>query len=188
MAALVANAAPRFPSIAGSAVVVGTAGLAALVAKRSLAGAIVLALLPAVALLKARPVPTAILGVGLVPLTADLAPGLSLKVSLWDALLLLALRAAIGARRSDWTAVKSFLPLIARYALTLLPALAANLEPAILSNAAQVLQIALVPLLVGAVVLRRAGPVLGSRARSPCTPPRLYTRWWTSTGFAVRPC
>lgn len=146
------------PGVAAAGAVALGAALVAVLAQRSLAVAVALALAPAVVLLLPRPVAAAVLGVGLLPLTTSLVPGGGLKVSASDTLLLLALLGgAAAARRQDWAAVRPVLPVIAFYALMLLPALAALPAAGSLLDAAQRLQIVLVPVLVGAVVLRRSG-------------------------------
>ena len=145
-------------SVGGGIAVVGAAALVAVAAQRSLIAGIALALLPALVLLVPRPVVAAVIGVALVPITASVVPAGPLRVSASDALLLLALLAGLGvAQRQDWAPVKPLVPVIAFYGLTLLPALSARVEPGGLINAAQRLQIVIVPLLVGAVVLRRSG-------------------------------
>ena len=156
--AFVVNARPNVQRLSGSAAVIAAAGAVAFVAQRNLGAAVLLALLPTLAVLSARPIATAILGVGVIPLTADLVPGFQVKVSLSDALLLLAVLTGISlAKRTDGAALRPVLPLVGVYALTMLPALAAHVEVGSLINAAQRLQIVLVPLFLGAVVLRRAG-------------------------------
>lgn len=137
---------------------IAAAGVVAVVAQRNLGAAVFLALLPLVAVLSVRPLATAILGVGSIPLTTDLVPGFPVKVSLSDALLLLAVLAGVSlATRSDGAATRPVLPLVGVYALALLPALTAHFELGSLINVAQRLQIVIVPLIVGAVILRRSG-------------------------------
>lgn len=131
-------------------------GLAALAALDSLLIGLLVALLPVVGLLSARPVTTAVVGVGLLPFATDVVRGGPVRISLTDVLLGLAVLTGLYvAKRDDWQSLRPMLPLLATYTAVLLFALVSHTDQSALVNALQRLQILVVPLVVGAVLLDR---------------------------------
>ena len=145
---------PRLSGGLSVGAVVALAACVALLAQQSTVAALALSGTPLVALLTGRPQTAGILGIGLLPFATDVVGGGPVKVSLSDALLLLAVvTVAASTRREAGRALVPMLPLLAAYTAVLSVAVAAHLDLAALVNSAQRLQIVLVPLVVGAAIV-----------------------------------
>jgi len=125
---------------------------------RSLGLGLVVACLPFGPLLLAHPRVAAVLGVAVLPFTADLLKGAPVRLSLPDLVLAIAFLGTLTlATRLEWLALRPMLPLIAAYTVVLLVAIAAHGDASAVLNGVQRLQILLVPMVVGALCLQPRG-------------------------------
>lgn len=119
---------------------------------------LLLAAIPFAFLCLARPVPTALVGLALLPWAVNLAPGLPLKVSATDVLLgvvVVAIALSWSAGRG-LPAARSLVPLLLLtllYAAVLLTVNLVHLQADALVDSFQRLQLVLVPLLAGVLLL-----------------------------------
>jgi hypothetical protein len=148
----------RFSQVPGLIAVLVLAVSTAYAFDRSLALGIVLACLPFVPLLLAHPRIAAVLGVAVLPISADVLSGAPVRLSLPDLILAIAFLGTLTvASRHDWLALRPMLPFVAVYAVVLAVAVAAHSDTAAVVNGVQRLQIVLVPLVVGALCLQLRG-------------------------------
>jgi hypothetical protein len=155
------RARPASGTILGAVVLV-IAAVAGLATSRGFPAALAVACIPLLLLALLRPAAVAVLGVGLTYVVADLTGGAgSVQVSAGDLLLALAvigatLAAAAGQAQLRAAVLRPIALPLAVYAAALAVALAAHVDASAAVNVLQRAQIVLVPLIVGAVVLRKA--------------------------------